>query len=50
MRDIARRAATEGDAPPPRFGRCFRVWAALGVLPAFAALLIVFWLMIAKPA
>ncbi len=49
MRDIARRAATEGDALPPRFGRCFRVSAALGV-PAFAALLIVFWLMIAKPA
>jgi uncharacterized membrane protein len=34
-----------------RFGKCcgyLRVWTALGV-PAFIALIVVFWLMVAKP-
>ena len=33
---------------PDAFRRCFRVWFALGV-PAFLALVVVFYLMVAKP-
>jgi uncharacterized membrane protein len=49
MRDMAARAAA-ADAPlPPGYWTYLRRWAALG-LPAFLALVAVFWLMIAKPA
>jgi len=49
MRDMAR-AAAEGNAPlPERFHRLFRAWVALGI-PAFVALVVVFYLMVAKPA
>lgn len=49
MRDAAREAAENGRPLPPRYWSWFRLWFALGV-PAFASLVIVFWLMIAKPA
>jgi uncharacterized membrane protein len=49
MRDIAREAARVGAPLPERYHRFFRAWVALGV-PAFLALLVVFYLMVAKPA
>ena len=49
MRDMARVAAETGGALPGRFHRLFRTWVALGI-PAFAALVVVFYLMVAKPA
>jgi uncharacterized membrane protein len=48
MHRLARAAAAD-DAPlPDAYGRLFRWWTALGV-PAFVALVIVFYLMVAKP-
>jgi len=48
MRDLAIAAAAD-DAPlPERFSFYFRIWTILGV-PAFGALVIVFYLMVAKP-
>lgn len=48
MRDFARRAA-EADRPlPPEYDRLWRWWFALG-FPAFGAVLLIIWLMIAKP-
>jgi uncharacterized membrane protein len=48
MRDMAL-AAAQADAPLPKpFDRYLRLWTALGV-PAFAALVAVFYLMVAKP-
>jgi len=49
MRDAAREAAENGRPLPQRYWSWFRLWFALGV-PAFVSLVIVFWLMIAKPA
>jgi uncharacterized membrane protein len=49
MRDLARVAARAGDPLPPEYHRLFRWWFAFG-FPAFAAVLAIFWLMIAKPA
>jgi uncharacterized membrane protein len=49
MREMARLAAQRGDALPDRYWRFFRVWVALGI-PAFVSLVIVFYLMVAKPA
>jgi uncharacterized membrane protein len=48
MRRLAERAATENARLPVEFERLFRWWTALGV-PAFVALVVVFWLMVAKP-
>jgi uncharacterized membrane protein len=50
MRNMAREAAWTG-APmlPVRYWRYERAWVLLGI-PAFTALVIVFWLMVAKPA
>jgi uncharacterized membrane protein len=48
MRDLARAAAAHGAPLPERYWRLFRIWFALGI-PAFFSLLVVFWLMIAKP-
>ena len=48
MRDMAARASAEGAALPPLYWTYLRRWTALGV-PAFVALVIVFWLMVAKP-
>jgi uncharacterized membrane protein len=48
MRRLAEAAAARSQPLPPDFWRLFRWWTALGV-PAFFALVIVFWLMVAKP-
>ncbi|WP_183443289.1 DUF2269 family protein [Pseudoduganella violacea] len=49
LRDLALAAAREHAPLPPRFWPYFRCWIALGV-PALAAFLAVFYLMVAKPA
>ena len=49
MRDMARRAVADGTPLPPAYARYLRIWVALGV-PAFLALVVVFYLMVAKPA
>ncbi|MEJ0100129.1 MAG: DUF2269 domain-containing protein [Pseudomonadota bacterium] len=48
MRDIARRAVAEGVALPPEYHRYFKLWFLLG-WPAFAGVLAIFWIMIARP-
>ncbi len=49
MRDLAAQS-TAADAPlPPAYHTLFRWWFAFG-FPAFAAVLAIFWLMIAKPS
>jgi uncharacterized membrane protein len=48
MRDLAARAASEGRALPEAYHRVFRRWFLFG-FPAFAAVLAIFWLMIARP-
>ncbi|RZJ12773.1 MAG: DUF2269 domain-containing protein [Rubrivivax sp.] len=49
MRRIAEGAAAAGQSLPPLYFRYLRIWTALGV-PAFLALVAVFYLMVAKPA
>jgi uncharacterized membrane protein len=49
LRDIAGRAAEGGTELPPEYWRYFRVWFVLG-MPAFLGLVVVFYLMVAKPA
>ena len=49
MRDMARIAVAEGTALPPRYFSFFRAWVLLGI-PAFLSLVVVFYLMVAKPA
>ena len=48
MRNLARAAAEAGEPLPPRYHKLFRLWFAFG-FPAFAAVLAIFWLMIARP-
>jgi len=48
IRDMAGVALARNEPLPPEAGRLFLIWFALG-WPAFAALVGVFWLMIAKP-
>jgi uncharacterized membrane protein len=48
MREMAKEAAASGQPLPPRYFTFHRAWVALGI-PAFMAVLIVFWLMVAKP-
>ncbi len=48
MRDLAVAAAKSGAPLPPAYFRLFRTWFAFG-FPAFAAVLAIFWLMIARP-
>ena len=48
MRDLAAAAAREGRPLPAEYHRLFRLWFAFG-FPAFAAVLAIFWLMIARP-
>jgi uncharacterized membrane protein len=48
MRDIARISDAENEALPSDYWQLARYWFWLGV-PAFAALLVVYWLMIVKP-
>jgi len=49
MRDMARDAAARGAPLPPAFWTFFKVWVALGI-PAFFGLVVVFYLMVAKPS
>jgi uncharacterized membrane protein len=48
MRDLARTAAAQGAPLPALYHRLYRVWFAFG-FPAFAAVLGIIWLMVAKP-
>jgi uncharacterized membrane protein len=49
MRDQATQAAASGGALPEAYHRLFRAWFICG-FPAFAAVLAIIWLMLAKPA
>jgi uncharacterized membrane protein len=49
MRDLATEAAASGQPLPPAYHTLFWWWFAFG-FPAFAAVLGIFWLMIAKPS
>lgn len=48
MRDLAAGAAATGEPLPPHYFSLYRWWFVFG-FPAFAAVLIIFWLMIARP-
>ncbi len=48
LRDLAAEAARTATALPPRYHRLYRLWFALGI-PAFAAVLAILWLMVARP-
>ncbi len=48
MRDLAVAAARDSAPLPAEYHRLFRLWFGFG-FPAFAAVLAIFWLMIAKP-
>jgi uncharacterized membrane protein len=48
MRDLAAAALRENRPLPPQYHRLFWWWFAFG-FPAFAAVLAIFWLMIARP-
>lgn len=48
MRNLARDAVASGESLPASYHRLFRWWFAFG-FPAFAAVLAIFWLMIARP-
>jgi uncharacterized membrane protein len=49
MRDMAALAANSNGALPERYFQYLKVWVALGVV-AFLSLVVVFYLMVAKPA
>lgn len=49
MRDLSQQALAQGAALDERYTRLSRRWFWLGV-PAFAAMLLVYWLMVSKPA
>jgi uncharacterized membrane protein len=48
MSALATQAVTDGGPLPDRYHRLFRLWFWFG-FPAFAAVLAIFWLMIARP-
>src|SRR6516225_2749773 len=48
MGDLARKAAAQRAALPPRYFALFRRWFAFG-FPGFGAVMLILWLMIAKP-
>jgi uncharacterized membrane protein len=48
IRDLAKQAAASGSPLPAEYHRLYRTWFAFG-FPAFAAVLAIFWLMIARP-
>jgi uncharacterized membrane protein len=48
MRDIARRAVQDDVVLPQSYHRLYHVWFACGI-PAFAAVLLIVWLMLSKP-
>lgn len=49
MRDLARQAVAAGNPLPDDYHRLYRTWFILG-FPAFAAVLAIVWLMLARPA
>jgi uncharacterized membrane protein len=49
MRDMARQAVAREEALPSRYWRYLRIWTWLGVV-AFLSVIVVFYLMVAKPA
>ena len=48
MRDLARKAAAGDGQLPPRYFTVFRRWFAFG-FPGFGSVVLILWLMIAKP-
>jgi uncharacterized membrane protein len=48
MRNLARAAAAQNQALPPRYFTLFRRWFAFG-FPGFGSVMAILWLMIAKP-
>jgi len=48
MRNLARAALAESQPLPPRYFALFRRWFMFGI-PGFGSVLIILWLMIAKP-
>ena len=48
MKTLAAAAAEEGTPLPPEYHKLFRSWFWFG-FPAFGAVLLIFWLMIARP-
>ena len=49
MRDLSGQAAEQGRELPDAYWDLFRIWFTLGI-PAFLALVVVFYLMVVKPA
>jgi uncharacterized membrane protein len=49
MRDLARATERAGEVLPVAYHRLFRIWFCCG-FPAFAAVIAITWLMVAKPA
>lgn len=49
LRDLARQARAEGNPLPPAYRRLYRLWFASGI-PAFAAMLAIIALMLARPS
>jgi uncharacterized membrane protein len=49
MRDLAAAAVRAAEPLPREYHRLFRTWFAFG-FPAFAAVMAIFWLMIARPS
>ena len=48
MRDLARKALAQHEPLPPRYFALFRRWFEFGI-PGFGSVMIILWLMIAKP-
>jgi uncharacterized membrane protein len=48
MRDLARAYETHDMPVGEKYLRCSRIWFWLGV-PAFSSVIVIFWLMVAKP-
>jgi uncharacterized membrane protein len=48
MRDLARRAASQQQPLPPRYFALFHRWLVFGI-PGFGSVMMILWLMIAKP-
>jgi uncharacterized membrane protein len=48
MRDLARIAEQKREPLPPRYFALFRRWVWFGI-PGFGSVVIILWLMIAKP-
>ena len=48
LRDLARTAAARKEALPLRYHQLFRRWVLLGI-PAFITVLVILWLMVARP-